>query len=101
MTLKEDTRLSVVETKIDNIIEDMVVIKADLKISNTDLKEYISDKIISQKEAVGIAMAASKEAILKAEAANNLKFEIVNNVKETLSTEIANLRDDFDKRLVN
>ena len=63
MTKHEIERLAVVETKIDDMVEDM-----------SSLKEFLTEKVNAQKEAIGIAMVASKEAILKAEIANDLRF---------------------------
>ena len=63
MTKKEIERLAVVETKIDDMVLDM-----------SSLKEFLIEKVNAQKEAIGIAMVASKEAILKAEIANDFRF---------------------------
>lgn len=63
MTKKEIERLAVVETKIDDMVLDM-----------SSLKEFLTEKVNAQKEAIGIAMVASKEAILKAEIANDFRF---------------------------
>ena len=89
MTKTEDVRLAVVETKIDNICDDITTIKRDIKVSNDDIKVFMSGIVAAQekavgvalsasKEAINIAMMASKEAILKAENANNEKFETYN-----------------------
>ena len=99
MTKTEDARLAVVETDVKHIIDDIATVKKDAKQRDDSLKEYITDRIGAQKEAVSIAMAASKEAIIKAESATNLKFEISNNVKESLGVEIGILRDDFNKKI--
>jgi hypothetical protein len=92
-------RLVSVEVKVDSIIEDMATVKSDLKQSNGDLKTYISHEINSQKEAIGIAMAAAKEANLKTEAITTLKLEVGNNIKDTMGTEIKNIKDDIGRRM--
>ena len=63
MTKGEIERLAVVETKIDDMVEDMAA-----------LKEFLTEKVNAQKEAITIAMVASDKAIVKAEIANDLRF---------------------------
>lgn len=60
-------RLVVVETKLDNIIDEMATVKSDLKASNGDMKAYIREQVGAQKMSSDNIMAASKEAITKAE----------------------------------
>ena len=91
MNKTELERLAIVETKIDLIIDDMEEVKKQAVQSDIDLKRYISDKIDSQKEAISIAMTASKEAILKAENANEKRFESVNEFRNTLKDQQSSL----------
>ena len=77
MTKHEIERLAVVETKIDDMVEDM-----------SSLKEFLTEKVNAQKEAIGIAMVASKEAILKAEIANDLRF---NGLDKRITDSIENI----------
>lgn len=49
------------------------------------LREYVDIRFEAQKEAVNIAMAAADRAVTKAEAANERRFESVNEFRAALS----------------
>jgi len=73
-------------------------IEEKLKTSHSELKEYLCDKIEAQSESIKIAMVASKEAIVKAENANEKRFESVNEFRNTLKDQQAGLipRTEYD-----
>ena len=73
---------------VDDKFENM---EKQTAINNGHVKEYLSDKIQSQKEMVKITMMASKEAVHKAEMANERRFESVNEFRGQLKDHAATL----------
>lgn len=57
------------------------------------LKSYTEQRFTDQDKAVQAALQAAKEAVNKAEAANEKQFEAANNVKATFSGELARKLD--------
>lgn len=57
------------------------------------LKSYIEQRFADQDKAVQAALLAAKEAVLKAEAANEKQFEAANNVKSTFSGDLSRKLD--------
>jgi len=78
MTQNEISRLSIVETKINDMIEGQVTLKEFLIEQIKAQEKAIGIAMVGQKEAIGIAMVASEKAIVKAEIANDLRFEEMN-----------------------
>ena len=74
MTKGEIERLAVVETKIDDMSDGQVTLKEFLITKIDALEESMNITMLGQKEAIGIAMIASEKAIVKAEMANDLRF---------------------------
>lgn len=58
-----------------------------------DLEKYISRRFLDQDKAVQAALQAAKEAVNKAEVANEKQFEAANNVKATFSGDLSRKLD--------
>lgn len=52
------------------------------------LKEYFENRLKDMGKALDAALAAAKEAVLKAENSNDKRFEAANDVKATFSGEL-------------
>ena len=72
-------RLVAVETKVDIIIDDMADVKKDFKVSNDDMKKFISHEITLQKE-----------NILKAEKIMDRRLEGMNEFREQMNQQEKN-----------
>jgi len=97
MTKGEIERLAVVETKIDDMSDGQVTLKEFLITKIDALEESMNITMLGQKEAIGIAMIASEKAIVKAEMANDLRFNDMgkrfNDTIETININIKTLTD--------
>jgi len=90
--------ISLMEANDKRYAERFNDIECKARESKTELREYVSDKIVAQKESIAIAMTASKEAIQKAENANERRFEGVNEFRNTLKDQQSTLlpRTEYD-----
>ena len=74
MTKSEGNRLGIVETKVDGMVRDIVILK-DFLTEKIDVQgENIGKAMNAQEKNIGTAMTASEKAIVKAEIANDLRF---------------------------
>jgi hypothetical protein len=71
------------------IDERFASLKEQLHESDAHLKEYLSDRISSQKDAIGVAMVAADKATAKAEAAMDKRLEGMNEFRNQLKDQTA------------
>lgn len=65
------------------------------------LREYFEQKFESSDKAVAAALAAAEKAVLKAENANEKRFENVNEFRQTLSDQQKLFATKIETQLIN
>ena len=91
MTKSEGNRLAIVETKVDGMVKDMIT-----------MKEFLTEKVNAQEKNIGTAMTASEKAIVKAEIANDLRFEAMNKrITDSIDSINKNIKTLTDNQNLN
>ena len=78
-------------------------LRAHLTALIAELDRRVEQRFLAQEKAVEAALAAAKEAVLKAEAASERRFEAVNEFRAVLTDQSATFvtRTEVDQRLLS